>query len=168
MSFLFILGFCFVSSCNSDCKGRKGDQSPYCEDFYFRVISKNSGTDLIYDSNVINLNEDIVICANTTLSGKQCSNGGSKSPSLGYTRKIGGLDVPSVTVCSATNAGDWSDLQITILDSIVYKIDYKLLDVETFYCLPTLDHYFLELYINGKLQCAPCEPQHITFFEIDI
>ncbi len=168
LSVLFILWICLVSSCKKE--EVSVDENPYCTLFYFKIISKESGADLVYGSNpVFTGKNDIVACADftLTLSGNGCSNSGFTGPFL-ENHTVNGLKTLGSPLCVLTSSGYWSNLKLSIADSLIYKIDYKLMEYETFRKLAPSEHYFLELYINGTLQCAPCKPDHITTFEVDL
>lgn len=154
-----------VLSCD-DCK-QASDENPYCTDFNFRILSSKTGNDLLFGPNAtIAHKRDLLICVNTSINGKICSDifGG---PVVSQ-KKIDNQDVLTGSICMSTTAGYWSNLQIEILDTIVYRVDYKLLDSEGFCSLSPAEYYFVELYLNDILQCSPCHPNHIATLSLDI
>lgn len=139
-----------------------------CTEFYFSVVSAKSGEDLVFGNNPVfkRIKEEIVLCIETPIDGEVCS---SSSGIIAFGKdKVNNKDVLNILMCDgADTGGKWSNVRLTISDTTNYQIDYKLLEPEKFYSLAP-EYYFEELYIDGVLQCAPCEPEHVTIFEIDI
>jgi len=158
----------FDSCQEGGCNKGNGDQRAYCTVFYFSVVSKQTKEDLIYGPNpILTDGDDVVACANFWLDGQGCSNVGFTGPSL-ENRVINGSKVAGAVFCGSSAPGDWTDVRLIVKDSIVYKIDYIQQGFDDFLCTKPSENHFLELTINGILQCAPCQPDHLTVFEVDL
>ena len=163
MRSLFIV-LLMLSSCS---KEPSPDQGVWGKELYFTIISKKNGEDLVFGANPIfpfidGFEKKVVLCTKKFLDGISCSD------KLG-TNAISRSTLNGKILLSTLLREEYVDQRfttLTIADSLVYKIDYKLLDYDTFYKTKPADNHFLELYINDALECKPCKPDHVVVFKI--